>query len=85
MSDTQAHPLRAFASHLRLNQVNLTERWMKAVFRDAERLERANHELILKIVCELAQLLGAQIRFVSQQGEGTTFEITFPLEFQVTA
>jgi signal transduction histidine kinase len=36
MPDTQARPLRAFATHLRGNQVNLTERWMKAVFHDIE-------------------------------------------------
>jgi signal transduction histidine kinase len=39
MPDTQVRPLRAFAEHLRLNQVNLTERWMKAVFHDAELTE----------------------------------------------
>jgi len=36
MSDTQARPLRAFAESLRLDQVNLTERWMRAVFHDTE-------------------------------------------------
>lgn len=36
MPDTQARPLRDFANHLRANQVNLTERWMKAVFHDTE-------------------------------------------------
>ncbi|MGA7779004.1 MAG: sensor histidine kinase [Paraburkholderia sp.] len=39
MPDTQARPLRAFANHLRGNQVTLTERWMKAVFHDAELTE----------------------------------------------
>ena len=36
MSDTQVRPLRAFAESLRLDQVNLTERWMRAVFHDTE-------------------------------------------------
>jgi signal transduction histidine kinase len=36
MPDTQTRPLRAFASHLRDNRVNLTERWMKAVFHETE-------------------------------------------------
>lgn len=36
MPDTQTRPLRAFAESLRLDQVNLTERWMRAVFHDAE-------------------------------------------------
>jgi signal transduction histidine kinase len=49
MPDTQAHPLRAFASHLRTNQVNLTERWMKAVFHEAELTEadRLTYEQLL--------------------------------------
>ncbi|MGA3252068.1 MAG: RsbRD N-terminal domain-containing protein, partial [Paraburkholderia sp.] len=34
MPDTQLRPLRAFAGSLRLEQVNLTERWMRAVFHD---------------------------------------------------
>jgi signal transduction histidine kinase len=36
MPDTQLRPLRAFAASLRLAQVNLTERWMRAVFHDNE-------------------------------------------------
>jgi len=36
MPDTQLRPLRAFAESLRLDQVNLTERWMRAVFHDTE-------------------------------------------------
>jgi signal transduction histidine kinase len=36
MPDTQVRPLRAFAESLRLDQVNLTERWMRAVFDDTE-------------------------------------------------
>ncbi|MGF7130087.1 signal transduction histidine kinase [Paraburkholderia sp. EB58] len=36
MPDTQLRPLRAFAESLRLEQVNLTERWMRAVFHDIE-------------------------------------------------
>ena len=36
MPDTQVRPLRAFAESLRLDQVNLTERWMRAVFNDTE-------------------------------------------------
>jgi signal transduction histidine kinase len=49
MPDTQAHPLRAFANHLRTNQVNLTERWMKAVFHEAELTEadRLTYEQLL--------------------------------------
>ncbi|RFU49398.1 sensor histidine kinase [Paraburkholderia sp. DHOC27] len=39
MPDTQARPLRAFAGHMRANQVDLTERWMKAVFHDTELTE----------------------------------------------
>jgi signal transduction histidine kinase len=39
MPDTQARPLRAFAGHLRGNLISLTERWMKAVFHDAELTE----------------------------------------------
>jgi signal transduction histidine kinase len=34
MPDTQFRPLRAFAGSLRLEQVSLTERWMRAVFHD---------------------------------------------------
>jgi signal transduction histidine kinase len=36
MSDIQAGPLRAFAAMVRHEQVGLTERWMKAVFGDAD-------------------------------------------------
>jgi signal transduction histidine kinase len=36
MPDTQLRPLRAFAENLRLEQVSLTERWMRAVFHDIE-------------------------------------------------
>jgi hypothetical protein len=36
MTDSQVLPLTAFATQLRLQQVDLTERWMKAVFHDAE-------------------------------------------------
>ncbi|HEY1999762.1 sensor histidine kinase [Paraburkholderia sp.] len=36
MPDTQTRPLRAFAESLRRRQVDLTERWMRAVFHDAE-------------------------------------------------
>ncbi|MGF6726046.1 signal transduction histidine kinase [Paraburkholderia sp. GAS41] len=36
MSDISLRPLRAFAESLRLDQVNLTERWMRAVFQDTE-------------------------------------------------
>jgi signal transduction histidine kinase len=36
MTDSHVPPLTAFAAQLRLQQVDLTERWMKAVFHDAE-------------------------------------------------
>ncbi|WNC92398.1 sensor histidine kinase [Paraburkholderia sp. FT54] len=36
MTDSQVLPMTAFATQLRLQQVDLTERWMKAVFHDAE-------------------------------------------------
>jgi len=36
MATTQSRPLRAFAEYIRQNEVGLTERWMKAVFDDAE-------------------------------------------------
>jgi signal transduction histidine kinase len=36
MSAPQAGPLRAFVAMLRAEQVNLTERWMKAVFGDTD-------------------------------------------------
>ncbi|CAG4894648.1 sensor histidine kinase [Paraburkholderia saeva] len=36
MSATQAGPLRAFVAMIRAEQVNLTERWMKAVFGDSD-------------------------------------------------
>ncbi|MEW6341069.1 MAG: sensor histidine kinase [Paraburkholderia sp.] len=39
MPDSQLRPLRAFAESLRLDQVNLTERWMRAVFHDTELTE----------------------------------------------
>ncbi|MFM0054930.1 sensor histidine kinase [Paraburkholderia phytofirmans] len=39
MTDSQVLPLAAFAKQLRLQQVELTERWMKAVFHDAELTE----------------------------------------------
>jgi signal transduction histidine kinase len=39
MMDSRTHPLAAFAAHLRLQQVDLTERWMKAVFNDVELTE----------------------------------------------
>ncbi|MFM0039827.1 sensor histidine kinase [Paraburkholderia strydomiana] len=39
MTDSQVPPLTAFAAQLRSQQVDLTERWMKAVFRDAELTE----------------------------------------------
>ncbi|SDI41177.1 sensor histidine kinase [Paraburkholderia phenazinium] len=39
MPDSQVRPLRAFAESLRLDQVNLTERWMRAVFQDTELTE----------------------------------------------
>ena len=46
MPDTQVRPLRAFAESLRLDQVNLTERWMRAVFHDADlsEAERLTYE-----------------------------------------
>ncbi|MGF6771635.1 signal transduction histidine kinase [Paraburkholderia sp. GAS199] len=39
MTDSHLLPLAAFAAQLRLRQVDLTERWMKAVFHDAELTE----------------------------------------------
>ncbi|MFB9126926.1 sensor histidine kinase [Paraburkholderia dipogonis] len=39
MTDSHVLPLTAFAKQLRLQQVELTERWMKAVFHDAELTE----------------------------------------------
>ncbi|MFM0738200.1 sensor histidine kinase [Paraburkholderia xenovorans] len=39
MEDSHVLPLAAFAAHLRQQQVDLTERWMKAVFHDAELTE----------------------------------------------
>jgi signal transduction histidine kinase len=39
MTDSHVPPLTAFAAHLRVQQVDLTERWMKAVFHDAELTE----------------------------------------------
>src|SRR6201996_4205393 len=39
MTDSHAQPLTAFAAQLRQQQVDLTERWMKAVFHDAELTE----------------------------------------------
>ncbi|ACD20371.1 sensor histidine kinase [Paraburkholderia phytofirmans] len=39
MTDSHVLPLSAFAKQLRLQQVELTERWMKAVFHDAELTE----------------------------------------------
>ncbi|PRX33310.1 hypothetical protein B0G75_103538 [Paraburkholderia sp. BL18I3N2] len=39
MTDSHVLPLAAFAKQLRLQQVELTERWMKAVFHDAELTE----------------------------------------------
>ncbi|WP_345815075.1 sensor histidine kinase [Paraburkholderia sp. PREW-6R] len=36
MTDSPALPLSTFAAHLRLHRVDLTERWMKAVFHDTE-------------------------------------------------
>jgi signal transduction histidine kinase len=47
--------------------------------------ERATHEDIpgaglgLAIVKELCRVLEGEIRFDSQEGEGTVFEITFPM------
>lgn len=39
MTDSHVPPLTAFAAQLRSQQVDLTERWMKAVFRDTELTE----------------------------------------------
>ncbi|MFL9900253.1 sensor histidine kinase [Paraburkholderia fungorum] len=39
MTDSRILPLAAFAAHLRQQQVDLTERWMKAVFNDVELTE----------------------------------------------
>lgn len=39
MTDSHLRPLPAFATHLRQQQVELTERWMKAVFDDVELTE----------------------------------------------
>ncbi|WP_144148394.1 sensor histidine kinase [Paraburkholderia sp. BCC1884] len=39
MTDSHVLPLAAFAAQVRLQQVDLTERWMKAVFHDAELTE----------------------------------------------
>jgi signal transduction histidine kinase len=36
MANTPSRPLRAFADHLRAEQIKMTERWMKAVFNDAD-------------------------------------------------
>jgi signal transduction histidine kinase len=41
MTDSHLSPLAAFAARLRSQQVDLTERWMKAVFHDAELTESA--------------------------------------------
>jgi signal transduction histidine kinase len=62
MPDTQARPLRAFANHLRTNQVNLTERWMKAVFHEAELTDadRLTYEQLLDHVPNiLEEICGA--------------------------
>ena len=37
----------------------------------------------LAIVRELSRVLGGQIRFDSHEGEGTTFEIRFPLRLEL--
>jgi signal transduction histidine kinase len=39
MATTQSRPLGAFAEHIRKNEVELTERWMRAVFSDVELTE----------------------------------------------
>lgn len=36
MTEPHVRPLQAFAAHLRENQIELIERWMKAVFHDVE-------------------------------------------------
>lgn len=36
----------------------------------------------LAIVKELCRVLGGEIRFDSQEGEGTVFEITFPMRLE---
>ena len=39
MATTQSRPLGAFAAHIRSKEVELTERWLKAVFSDVELTE----------------------------------------------
>ena len=39
MATTQSRPLGAFAGYIRKNEVELTERWLKSVFSDAELTE----------------------------------------------
>jgi signal transduction histidine kinase len=51
------------------------------VFREFERAtddDIPGAGLGLAIVHELTRILGGQIRFDSHEGEGTSFEITFP-------
>ncbi|MFC0401555.1 sensor histidine kinase [Paraburkholderia rhizosphaerae] len=55
MAVQPSRPLRLFADYLRLERVNLTERWMKAVFNDADLSEsdRLTHEQLSDHVPEI--------------------------------
>ncbi|CAB3764887.1 sensor histidine kinase [Paraburkholderia humisilvae] len=66
--------------------VGIGEQDQERVFRE---FERANQDdvpgagLGLAIVRELCRVLHGDLRFASHEGEGTTFEITFPLDLAV--
>src|SRR5262245_52673427 len=57
MAVQPSRPLRLFADYLRLERVNLTERWMKAVFDDADLSEsdRLTHEQLSDHVPEILE------------------------------
>lgn len=66
MTDSHVLPLTAFAAQLRLQQVDLTERWMKAVFHDVELTEsdRLTYEQLAdhipNILAEICSVLESQ-------------------------
>lgn len=69
MTESHTAPLSAFAAYLRARQIDLTERWMKAVFADAElgEAERLTYE---QLADHVPNILGEICHALEQQDLG---------------
>jgi signal transduction histidine kinase len=66
MTDSNVPPLSAFAAYLRSQQIELTERWMKAVFQDAE-LTEADRLTYEQLADHIPNILGEICLALEQQ------------------